>query len=1089
VNSASAPQLHPERFRDPATGWEMLGVGCDWLTPDRGPLTLEITYDGVPRLRATVDRVGSAYYGGAQLPFEAGVTAVGVTLTLSGDAQNFTFTVAEISTNQPAAATATPGPRWLSPLRTLGRAVASGEVLRGAWWRARRERYRNFAAKARIKATDRYRLRVHEKTRSTYDAFRAATTPHPAELAAMRFAATQFRTLPTLSVLCPVYNVEPRWLREAVESVLAQAYPHWELCLADDASTDPTTVAALDTLPLDPRIKLVRRPVNGHIVAASNSAAELATGEFVLFLDNDDTLAPQALFRFAEALQSRPELDVIYSDEDKVTADGRHYDPHFKPDWSPELFTSYNYVNHLTAVRRTLFEKAGRFREGTQGAQDWDMLLRVTELTDRVHHVPEVLYHWRALPSSSAASAGDKPFIHEAATKALTDAVRRRGWPVAVGVPPFARQLRLPAYEFDAAGDFPASVAVIVRGASGPAGKTVRAVTATAGGAATTYLVRDEINAADSLNRLAAGRTEEFLLFLEAGVEPVEPGWLRRLLAHARLPGVGAVGGRIDDGRGAIVSAGTVVTDHPRDAFACLTPDPVSTFFLAESTRTVTAPGRGVLLVRRDLFERVGGFDGERFGTSLYDVDFALRLIGQGLRNVHVGGARFRWDATDAGRHDAPTERQRLKLAHGHGVERFHNPNLDPDRPFTLRPTLDTPVRHSASVNNVLFVAHNLSGFEGAPKILADIAIGLHRRGELNASVFAPAPGRGAKLYDDAGVPWHAEPRSYDRRFVDGQWTPLEYRAAVRHLMRVIRRVKPVTVVANTVGMFPAIEATARLGIPAILMVHESYTPAMFDAAFSPFGRERCRRALLLAERVVFGSRTCADLYARLDGRKNFTHLHYGLDRDSLLARVAGLTRNDAVRQLGGDPSHVRVLSVGTVCERKAQHVLVEATALVAKMRRDFRVQLVGAREGLNYLDYVRHLIRARGIEDIVEVVGETDRVPAYFRAADVYACTSHVEAFSLAILEAEAFGLPIISTPSPGLDEQVVWGQNALRFGFDDAATLAAHLERLIGDAELRQRMGRESRAMSDAHPTPAAMLDRAATILAAARTRIDPP
>ena len=284
---------------------------------------------------------------------------------------------------------------------------------------------------------------------------------------------------------------------------------------------------------------------------------------------------------------------------------------------------------------------------------------------------------------------------------------------------------------------------------------------------------------------------------------------------------------------------------------------------------------------------------------------------------------------------------------------------------------------------------------------------------------------------------------------------------------------------SNTIGLFPVVEAAARLGVPAVLMVHESYTDAMFRAAFSPYAQARCQRALLLAEKVVFGSRACADRYARFDGRKNFTHLHYGLDREALLRQVANVSRDEAVRQLGGDPDAVRILTVGTVCERKAQHHLVEAAALVARRTRNFRCLLVGAREGLPYLSYVRRLIQARGLADLIEIVPETDRVPLYFRSADVYACTSYVEAFSLSILEAEAFGLPVVSTPCGGLDEQVVWGQNAFGFDFGDPTKLAAHLDRLIDDPALRGRMGRESLAASDDHPTPAAMLDRFATIL----------
>ena len=218
------------------------------------------------------------------------------------------------------------------------------------------------------------------------------------------------------------------------------------------------------------------------------------------------------------------------------------------------------------------------------------------------------------------------------------------------------------------------------------------------------------------------------------------------------------------------------------------------------------------------------------------------------------------WDAATAGRHDAPTERQRLRAAHGVTADPFHNVNLDPDRPFQTRP--DGPDRRSPSrpvKPTVLFATHNLSGYEGAPKILADLALGLHRRGDVVAQVFAPAQGPASARFEAAGVPCVAEPRPFNARYADGRWTPTEYAAAQRHLTGVLKRLKPAAVVANTVGLFPLVEAAARVGIPAVLMVHESYTEPMFQAAFSPYAQARCQRAFLLAERVVFGSMACGD--------------------------------------------------------------------------------------------------------------------------------------------------------------------------------------------------------------------------------------
>ncbi len=1090
-----ADQVFVEQFPEPITGWTMIGAGASWDAPSvSDELEAVLLYDGDVRVSCAVKRTATGYEFGMQAPHEASLQQVSVQLRLVTETVTLfdePFIALRHRGGSDSQANAKPIPRWLSPLRTLARSMANGDSFRIQWWRDRVRRYQEFALKARQRVRDKLLVCNGHQPRSVHDAFVEAGTLTGNELAAMREKSTRFRFQPTFSILCPVYNVEPKWLAAAIESVLNQAYSKWELCLADDASTDPATIAFLNSsLPKDARIKLVKRPHNGHICAATNSAAELATGEFVVLLDNDDLLAPQALFRYAELLQSHPDADVLYSDEDKITATGHRYDPQFKPDWSPELLLSYNYINHITCIRRTVFDKAGRFRIGYEGAQDLDLLLRVTELTDRIHHVPETLYHWRALETSTASAAGVKDYVRTSAKQAVTDALARRKITATLIVPKFAHELNLPALALDGSDDGP-SVAIIIRGTSAQASLTVRAIKhKTAYRNYTTYLVLDSAPPADALNRLAASRSEEWLLFLEAGIEPTDTRWLSRLIAYGAIPGVGASGGLIRDRDGRIVSAGTVLEKHPRDAFHGVRTEPVSYYFLAEVARNVSAVGRDCLLTRRSLFDRLGGFDGERFGHTLFDVDYCLRLAGQGLRSVHVGGAELQWSEPMTGRHDAPTERQHFRTAYGQSSDPYSNVNFSQAEQFT--PSAEPPPRPASNLAGVpvrvLFATHNLSGFEGAPKVLRDVALGLTVRGTITASLYAPAPGKTASVFSAANIPVFAEQTEFAQRFIDGQWTPREYATAQRHFTKVLKQVKPQVVVANTLGLFPIIEAATRLGIPAQLVIHESYSETLFHAAFSPYGRWRCERAFQFAERVIFVSKSCADLYQRLNSRKNFTVINNALDPQPFDEFLGRMSKADAIQQLP-EPlaSRVRFVTVGTVCERKAQHTLVEAAAIVAKSRRDFVCYLVGAREGLPYLSYVQNLIRARGVEDVVKIVPETDQVWTYLRAADVFVCTSYVEAFSLSVLEAEAFGLPIVSTPCGGLDEQVVWGQNALRFEYGNAEQLARHMQSLIQTPQLRAEMGRQSRAAFELSQTPSEMLNQYehAILTAAATSR----
>ncbi len=250
---------------------------------------------------------------------------------------------------------------------------------------------------------------------------------------ASRAAAHALQVLPAkplFSLVMPVYNIEDCWLEKAVASVQAQVYPHWELCIADDASTTPNVRKLLRRLAAeDPRIKVRYLPRNGNISLASNAAAEIARGEYLVLLDQDDELTPDCLLELALAIAKDPSPDLVYSDEDKIDERGRRFAPQFKPDWSPELLLSYMYFGHAFCIRRALFEEVGGFREGFEGCQDYDLALRLAERTDRFAHVPKVLYHWRSLPGSTGSSGEAKPEAFERGIRAVQEALDRRRIP------------------------------------------------------------------------------------------------------------------------------------------------------------------------------------------------------------------------------------------------------------------------------------------------------------------------------------------------------------------------------------------------------------------------------------------------------------------------------------------------------------------------------------------------------------------------------------------------------------------------------------------------------------------------------------
>jgi len=424
-----------------------------------------------------------------------------------------------------------------------------------------------------------------------------------------------------ISVVMPVCDTSEPVLREAIESVMAQTHQAWELCIADDASTQPHVRHMLaEAAAADARLKIVRLERSGGIAKASNAALCLASSDFVAFMDHDDTLAPHALARIAAELAANPDLDMVFSDEDQLDAAGNFVNPYFKPGWNPDLLLGQNFVCHLACYRRTLLLDLGGFREGIDGSQDYDLALRAATLTParRIRHVPDVLYHWRQSPKSY--SAARAAACQEAARRALADHLQGHAtvrpndvlpqWSDAV--------FRVP--------DRQPLVSVIFSGSH----RVPRDLT---------YKNIEILTAKPWSNaELARGAVLIFVGNVTANV----PGWISPLVANALRPGVGCAGARIDDAHGRILHAGYVL--DAEEVALTLAPhsdaeDPGyrGHFFLM---RTVSAVSVQCLAIRRDIFLDAGGFD-PRAGAYA-DIDLALRLAEKNLRSVWVPLARVR---------------------------------------------------------------------------------------------------------------------------------------------------------------------------------------------------------------------------------------------------------------------------------------------------------------------------------------------------------------------------------------------------------------------------------------------------------------
>ena len=503
----------------------------------------------------------------------------------------------------------------------------------------------------------------------------------------LRGAIEAFNKKPLISVLLPVYNVEEKWLRRCIESVTNQIYENWELCIADDCSPSPHVKRVLEEYAAkDGRIKIVFRETNNHISAASNSALELATGEFTALLDHDDEFSEDALFYVAKEINDFPATDFIYTDEDMIDENGRRYTPKFKPDFSRDFLYSVNYVTHLAVYRTSILREIGGFSVGVEGSQDYDLALRVIERIpeNNVRHIPRVLYHWRAIRGSVAFSSDEKPYAHERARDALRLHFERIGKKATVDQAIYnLHRVRyaLPAVLpkvgliFSASDDFAISEKQIENSIAQTDYENLQTVK---------IVVGEKQTEAEQLNIAAALIDAEILCFVDANLKPLSKDWLKELVSFAVQTEIGAVGARLlcaDETilhGGLIIGIGeTVGIAHRR--FAGETD---GYFLRARLTNNFSAVSASCLVVRREAFREIGGFDAKNLPNKFFDADFCLKLREKNYRVVFTPYAELikidEKRQTNLEKKSSAEEKNYFVKRWSKFVERdsFYNPNL-----------------------------------------------------------------------------------------------------------------------------------------------------------------------------------------------------------------------------------------------------------------------------------------------------------------------------------------------------------------------------------------------------------------------------
>ena len=534
-----------------------------------------------------------------------------------------------------------------------------------------------------------------------------------------------FTKKPLISIIMPVYNVDPKWLDLAIKSIEKQWYENWELCIVDDKSTNKKTVDFLKAIN-STKIKVKQLKQNGNISMASNEALSLTSGEYIALMDNDDELTPDALYEVVKAI-NKFGSEFIYSDEDKLEMNGSFSDPHFKPDFAPDMFLSQNYLSHLGVIKKELIDKVKGFTVGLEGAQDYDLYLKVLEQTNKIHHIQKVLYHWRKIPGSTAAEFGDKSYAQEAGRQSLENAIKRRkiegsvedgivagtykvnytitGEPLVSIIIPFKDKPELLTLCIESILDKTTYQNWEIIGISNNSEEKATFTEMKRLQALDNRIHFHEYNIPfnySAINNFAVNEYAkgEHVLLLNNDIEIITPEWIESMLQYSQREGVGVVGAKLYYPNDAIQHAGVIIgisglAGHSHKYFSRSETGYFSRLNLIQNFSAVTA---ACLLVKRSLFKEVSGLNEQELKVAFNDVDFCLRIREKGYLNIFTPYCEaYHHESISRGLEDTAEKKMRFKSEVEYMQKRhkkilldgdpFYNPNLTSDREcFSIQP-------------------------------------------------------------------------------------------------------------------------------------------------------------------------------------------------------------------------------------------------------------------------------------------------------------------------------------------------------------------------------------------------------------------
>ncbi|MBD2251221.1 glycosyltransferase [Nostoc parmelioides] len=914
-----------------------------------------------------------------------------------------------------------------------------------------------------------------------------------------------------ISLIVPVYNTPRHLLIEMIDSVQNQIYPNWELCIADDASSKPHVREILQQITAeDARIKVVFRPKNGHIVEATNSALEIATGDYIALLDHDDTLSCDALLHVAECVNQHPEVDWMYTDEDKINESGYHFDPQMKGAWSPEMAITHNFTHHLTIIRKTLIDQVGGMRKGFEGAQDLDLFLRVSEkiTPDKVQHIPHICYHWRTHSGSTASRGTQKKYVFDSAYNAIEEAIQRRGLRAKTFLPPIAQKhgLCLHQLKWDNSliAENPVTIVIPTKDRIDLLKKCVASLEKTVDKRFVKLLIIDDcsvepsthqyfnklqqeqilqcrvirserkvdtFNYAQLMNLACEHIDTPYMLHLNNDIQALEPGWLEDMVGWMSIDGVGVVGAKLLYPDNTIQHSGVVVGPHNGLAdhlFHRLHQDEVGYICLPHATRNVSAVTGACLLTSTNLYRELGGFDEENFAVEYNDVDYCLRVVQSGKRIVCSPQAVLMHETSASrGRSYNPQEHINFIEKYKNFVDPFFSRSLDINSMFMAINPYHYSHVNRISKAKIIFITHNLN-LEGAPLIVYNYAHYFTSKTGCEISVISSKDGILRKEYENLNIqikivqdilPLHQESLE-------------EYHQRLQEVAKKINLESYDLVICNTLLSFWGIAMAKLFNMPTIWHIHESQDiDASIDNFFGQASREIMQKILpdcfLNASRVVFQAEATRRIFHQFDIKDNFRTISGGVDLPKINDFRSTHGKSQLRQKYSINPQHLVISIVGTTCLRKGQHIFIEAIKELEKICADkflnISCLIVGARNTTyidkNYLELLKRKIQELSLKNI-SIYFETKDVYDFYTLSDIFVCASFEESFPRVLLEAMAFELKIISTDVFGIPEIINDGSEGYLVEPGNPKALAAAIYHCIKEPAISERLAKNAYA-----------------------------